>query len=81
MPYNETIANSVREQLVHLSGVEEKEMMGGVAFLHQEKMCVGVIKDDLLCQIDPDLYADVLDKKWLPAHGSYWVADERVGSC
>ncbi|HEV7350427.1 TfoX/Sxy family protein [Telluribacter sp.] len=62
MPYNQTLAERVREQLVPLTDVEEKEMMGGLAFMYKDKMCVGVIKDDLLCRIDPDLYKEVLEK-------------------
>ena len=32
---------------------EEKEMMGGIAFMVNEKMCVGVNKDELMGRIDP----------------------------
>ncbi len=45
MAYNENLANRVREQLVNLQNIEEKEMMGGLVFMYNDKMCVGIIKD------------------------------------
>jgi len=62
MPYNETLANRIREQLVDLPNMEEKEMMGGLAFMFNEKMCVGVIKDEMMCRIDPEKYEMAVEK-------------------
>ena len=62
MPYNETLANRIREQLVDLPNIEEKEMMGGIAFMYNEKMCVGVIKDEMMCRIDPEKYEMAVEK-------------------
>ncbi len=53
MPYNEKLANRIRERFATLDNVEEKEMMGGLTFMYNDKMCVGIIKDDLMCRIDP----------------------------
>jgi TfoX/Sxy family transcriptional regulator of competence genes len=54
MAYNEHLANRVREKFVELPNVTEKEMMGGLTFMYNDKMCVGIIKDELMCRIDPD---------------------------
>jgi TfoX/Sxy family transcriptional regulator of competence genes len=62
MAYHEILANRIREQLQDLEGVTEKEMMGGLSFMLNEKMCVGVIKDEMMCRIDPKLYEEVLEK-------------------
>ena len=62
MPYNEKIADRIRERLVELPNIEEKEMMGGIAFMYNSKMCVGVVKNDLMCRIDPDMYEEALEK-------------------
>lgn len=62
MAYDETLADRIREILVDLPQVEEKEMMGGVAFMVNNKMCVGVIKDEMMARIDPGLYEDALEK-------------------
>jgi TfoX/Sxy family transcriptional regulator of competence genes len=62
MAYNQILANRIREQVQKLEGIEEKEMMGGLCFMLKDKMCVGVIKDEMMCRIDPALYEDVLEK-------------------
>ncbi|MBK8415607.1 MAG: hypothetical protein IPL22_14605 [Bacteroidetes bacterium] len=31
-----------------LPNVEEKKMMGGITFMYNDKMCVGVYKDNLM---------------------------------
>lgn len=63
MAYNENLANRIRERLADHPAIEEKEMMGGLAFMCNGKMCVGVIKDELMCRIDPDLWDIVLEKE------------------
>lgn len=62
MAYNEKLANRVREKFVELSNIEEKEMMGGLTFMYNGKMCVGIIKDELMCRIDPALHEMVIEK-------------------
>jgi len=37
-------------------------MMGGVAFMVNNKMCVGVIKDEMMARIDPEIYDEALEK-------------------
>ncbi len=56
MTYDEHLANRVRQIFVELPNVEEKEMMGGLTFMYNKKMCVGIIKDELMCRIDPALH-------------------------
>ena len=63
MPYDEKLAARVRETLAELSHVEEKKMMGGLTFMVNGKMCVGVLDDELMCRIDPDLYESALERK------------------
>jgi TfoX/Sxy family transcriptional regulator of competence genes len=62
MAYDENLANRVRERLVNLQNIEEKEMMGGLVFMYNDKMCVGIIKDELMCRIDPDLHETAVEK-------------------
>ena len=62
MAYSEILANRIREQLQEMEGVEEKEMMGGLCFMLNGKMCVGIIKDEMMCRIDPQTYEDALEK-------------------
>jgi TfoX/Sxy family transcriptional regulator of competence genes len=62
MAYNQTLANRIREQLQYLDVIEEKEMMGGLCFMLNDKMCVGVFKDELMCRVDPVFYEEALEK-------------------
>jgi len=62
MAYNKILADRIREILVEQPQVEEKEMMGGVAFMVNDKMCVGVIKDEMMARIDPDVYDEAIEK-------------------
>jgi TfoX/Sxy family transcriptional regulator of competence genes len=62
MAYNEQIADRIREFLVDQPQIEEKLMMGGIAFMVNDKMCVGVIKDDMMARIDPEKWEEALEK-------------------
>jgi TfoX/Sxy family transcriptional regulator of competence genes len=62
MAYSETLANRIREALVDVKRVKEKEMMGGLTFMVNDKMCVGIIKDEMMCRITPELQETVLEK-------------------
>lgn len=62
MAYNEKLAEKIRQRLLDVPNIEEKEMFGGIAFMNNGKMCVGIIKDDMMCRIDPDLYETALEK-------------------
>lgn len=62
MAYSERLANKIRERLADLPNLEEKEMMGGLTFMYNNKMCVGIIKDELMCRIDPGIYETALEK-------------------
>ncbi len=62
MAYNQILANRIREQLQDLEGIQEKEMMGGLSFMLNDKMCVGVIRDEMMCRIDPAFYEEALEK-------------------
>jgi TfoX/Sxy family transcriptional regulator of competence genes len=63
MAYSESLADRVREYLADLPLLEEKEMFGGLVFMYNEKMCVGIIKDGLMCRIDPELFEEMLEKQ------------------
>ena len=41
---------------------EEKKMMGGLTYMINDKMCVGIIKENLMVRIDPE-NQEVLLKK------------------
>lgn len=64
MAYNEKLANHVREliALTH-TDVEEKSMFGGLCFMVNGKMCVGVEKERLMVRLDPAVYETVMEKE------------------
>jgi TfoX/Sxy family transcriptional regulator of competence genes len=62
MAYDERLADRIREILVDQPVIEEKQMMGGVAFMVNNKMCVGVIKEDMMARIDPDVFDEAIEK-------------------
>ena len=62
MKYNTKLADRIREALVHLPDVEEKEMFRGVCFMVDGKMCVCVSGDEMMCRIDPTMDEIVLEK-------------------
>ena len=62
MAYNEKLANRIRESLSEIPKVEEKEMMGGLTFMVNGKMCIGIIKDEMMCRIDPILHEIEIEK-------------------
>lgn len=62
MAYNLQLAERIRARLSGLEPVEEIAMMGGLVFMYHGKMCVGIIKNELLCRIDPLLRDELLLK-------------------
>lgn len=62
MAYNENLANRIRKRFAEFSDVKEKPMVGGLTFMVNGKMCVGVMKDELMCRIDPALHNELLEK-------------------
>src|SRR6266516_1511994 len=62
MSYSEKLADRIRERLAELPNVVEKEMMGGLTFMVNDKMCVGIIKDELMCRIDPAFHEMAIEK-------------------
>ncbi len=56
MAYDEKLADRLRVALAHLPRVEEKKMFRGVTFMVNNKMCVSVSGEELMCRFDPSLH-------------------------
>lgn len=84
MPYNEKLADRVRESLIKKRKVVEKKMMGGLTFMINDKMSIGILNNDLMLRIDPNIYESVLEKRGCremdftgrPMKGFIFVSDE-----
>jgi TfoX/Sxy family transcriptional regulator of competence genes len=51
MAFNESLAERIRQQLARRKNIQEKRMFGGIAFLQNGNMLVGVTKDSLLVRL------------------------------
>ena len=62
MPYNENLADRVREILQHEEGIIEKKMFGGICFMLRDKMCIGIVKNDLMVRCLQQRFDELLEK-------------------
>lgn len=64
MAYNEVLVDSINDYLVRLdSNFFQKKMFGGVCFMVNDKMCVGVVRDEMMARVGPKEYSDHLEKE------------------
>ncbi|MFC8433408.1 TfoX/Sxy family protein [Streptomyces sp. NPDC057253] len=54
MAYDDGLAERIRERLGGDPAVTERRMFGGVAFLYEGNMAVGVTGDDLMVRVGPE---------------------------
>jgi TfoX/Sxy family transcriptional regulator of competence genes len=88
MAYNEILADRIRKRLGDHPNISEKKMMGGLTFMVNDKMCVGIIKDEMMCRIDPDLHETAVEKTGCrtmdftkrPMRGYVMVDDTRMAT-
>ena len=60
MVYDETLADRVRSGLAGRSGINERRMFGGLAFMLDGNMCCCVTERGLMVRVGPDGYEDAL---------------------
>ena len=85
MAYDETLAERVRGNLAVYSGIDERRMFGGLAFMLGGNMCCCVTEHGLMVRVGPDGYEDalaqpharVMDLTGRPMRG--WVLVEPEG--
>jgi len=64
MAYNENLANMTRKLISQThKNIVEKPMFGGLCFMVNDKMCVGVEKSRLMVRLDPAKYDEVMEKE------------------
>jgi TfoX/Sxy family transcriptional regulator of competence genes len=64
MSYNEKLADRTREIISRThKKVTEKKMFGGLCFMVNDKMCVGVEKERLMVRLDPEKYDEALEQE------------------
>lgn len=60
MAYDEGLAHRVRDVLSVRHDISEKKMFGGLSFLLQGNMAVGVIGEELIVRVGPHDYEEAL---------------------
>ena len=86
MAFSENLANRLRVALAPQEDLEEKKMMGGLTFMVNGKMCLGIVKDDLMVRLNPDIHDAVVEKNGCremdftgkPMKGYVFVSPEAV---
>lgn len=64
MAYDEKLAVRTREIISATHKIsEEKAMFGGLCFMVNDKMCLGVEKERLMVRLDPAVYEEVIEKE------------------
>ena len=54
MPFDDKLANRVRKILGKIDGLSEKKMFGGLCFLVNGNMALGLVNEDLMIRVKPD---------------------------
>src|SRR5262245_4756788 len=60
MAFDEYLAARIRQRLARRKGIEEKRMFGGVGFLLNGNLLVGVWKDSLCVRLGPEQAEEAL---------------------
>jgi TfoX/Sxy family transcriptional regulator of competence genes len=63
MAYDEGLAQRIRDCLNQRRGITERKMFGGLAFMSNGHMFVGVTNESLMARIGADEYAHALKRK------------------
>jgi len=63
MSYNASLSKRIESIIKGKKGFTRKEMFGGVGFMLNGNMCVGVHKDDLIIRFDPGSSEEIMVKK------------------
>src|SRR5262245_10969704 len=85
MAFDEKLAARIRTHLGKRTGLVEKKMFGGIAFLLKGNMCCGVHRDSLIARLDPaetdralaEPHTRVFDLTGRPMKG--WILVEPAG--
>lgn len=62
MKVDEQLLNRIREALVDVDPIEEKPMFGGICFMVNNKMCICVRGEQMMCRIGPENYEASLEE-------------------
>ena len=82
MAYDDNLADRVRNSFKSKRvNFEEKKMMGGLCFLVDDKMCIGVHEARLMARIDPEQYDAGPEEKRSREDDVHRQGDQRFCLC
>ncbi|WP_428740897.1 TfoX/Sxy family protein [Tenacibaculum sp.] len=88
MGYNKVLSDRIAKFFKERGVVfYEKKMFGGLCFMVDDKMCVGVNKEEIMLRIDPIIYEESLKRKGCkemtftgrPMKGYVFLTEEATG--
>jgi len=63
MSYNTELAQRIRLLLQNRTDTYEKEMFGGLCYMVDDKMCCGIVKEELMCRLNPDSMDTICEER------------------
>src|SRR5690348_9340588 len=60
MPYDQLLADRLRQHLKSQKQISERKMFGGICFMYQGKMLCGVERDNMVVRVGPGQYEATL---------------------
>jgi hypothetical protein len=86
MTFDLHLADRIRHQLTGLAGISEKRMFGGIAFMLDGRMFVGIVGSALMARVGPAAYRAALARAFVremdftgkPMAGYVFVAPEGI---
>ncbi len=87
MAYDELLADRIKQVLKDKKApFEERKMFGGLCYMVDDKMCVGIVNNKLMARVDPDEYEGLLALKGAgpmdftkrPMKGFIYVSQEGI---
>lgn len=63
MAYDEYLQERI-ESVLNAKGVrfEAKKMMGGLCYMIDDKMCIGIVKNELMARVGEEQYAELVQR-------------------
>ncbi len=88
MAFDEALGGRIRGLVGGTSGIEERKMFGGLAFMYRGHMAFGIIKNDLMVRVGPQGDAEALARPHVrpmdftgkPMKGMVYVSPEGVST-
>ena len=62
MAYDEKLADRIREALLGQKNVREVKMFQGMCFMVDDKMCVCLRDDRMMCRVGPEAYPEAVER-------------------